>query len=205
VALITSFYSDPAGSERFRGYARRLEADLKAIGAAYEIGEVTHCGSWLRTCRAKPRYLESVLERVARPIVWVDADSRVYKPLPELGPATYDVAAPASTLSPIGRVRFHVEAALIYLNHTPGAREFLSRWRTKCESLDWPVGDHCHFLCTWEELEASGGVKLLKLPPGVCARSNGGGNFADLVTSEFPGKQAEVDLAVRFHREAGTR
>jgi hypothetical protein len=107
--------------------------------------------------------------------VWVDADSRVYKPLPELGPATYDVAAPASTLAPIGRVRFHVEAALIYLNHTPGARKFLSRWRTKCESLDWPVGDHCHFLSTWEELEAPGGVKLLKLPPGVCARGNCGG------------------------------
>jgi hypothetical protein len=94
--LITSFYSDPAGSEKFRGYARRLEADLKAIRAEYEIGEVPYCGSWLRTSRAKPRYLEAALGRTGRAIVWVDADSRVYKPLPELGPGTYDVAAPAS-------------------------------------------------------------------------------------------------------------
>jgi len=204
MTLITSFFSDPPGSSVYANYAKRLEEDLQAIGLEYEINPFPYQGSWLETCRARPAYLQEVLNRVQRPIAWIDVDSRVRQPIPHLDPATYDVAAPASkNKRPLGNLLFHIEIALLYLNNTAGARSFLADWRARCEGLDWPVSDHCHFLFTWAELGARDHVKLLKLPLGVCGRKPRD-NAVELVTSQFAGKQAEYDRAIQFHKSGGT-
>jgi len=78
--LIVSYYADEPGRGTFAGYAALLKLDLERIRLPYEITRVPYQGTWLKTCRQKPAFLLAALNRYDRPLIWIDADSRVHQP-----------------------------------------------------------------------------------------------------------------------------
>jgi hypothetical protein len=151
----------------------------------------------------KPEFIESALDRLQRPLVWVDVDSRVLAPLPEIALESYDIAAPQSKNHNTGMVTISVEVALLFINNTERARVFLKQWRRRCEISPLPVTDHYHFLHTWTELNQPG-TKLQVLPNSYCRDIEGPDTIVQLRRSQCQLRNAEMAAVNRFHRTAGT-
>lgn len=193
---VISFYSDPPNTTIYTDCSRQLREDLLAIGTKYYLANIPFPGTWLRTCWAKPGFIEDHLDE---PVVWLDVDSRVLKPLPQLDPTSYDIAAPASNGVNTGLISIHVEVAMLYVNNTRRARAFIKRWRERCEECNWPVTDHYHFLKTWEEFEST--ATLRTLPRHYCQRERTAETVVLFRSEWFPQKQEESDRMNRFHEQ----
>jgi len=98
----------------------------------------------------------------------------------------------------MGPLTFVIEVAMLHINNTPLARDFLTRWAERCRS-DAPVGDHAHALPVWEEMEKEGIGKLRILPRTFCDRQANKYSIVSLITSRFDGKTTEMKRAVGYH------
>jgi len=108
----------------YEAEAKLLRLSLEAHGLEYHIAATPNLGSWQKNTQYKSQFIAAELERLKRPVVWVDADAIVIQ-RPELlltMPAGVDVAA----------VRFatdkHLLSGTVYFSGSPKCMEVVKRW-----------------------------------------------------------------------------
>lgn len=197
--MIVSFFADKPHETLFEDYSKLFASDLKALGYEADIAKLPYKFNRWSTIKQKPGYILSKLEEYNEPIIWMDVDTRIHQRLPELT-VDYDIAVPKRINESFPY--YHVEVALIYVNNTQAARDFLQCWKSKAESSPLHKGDHWYFIEAWNEYIADGGrgCKLVELPNKFCSDKVGGeGNITTLISSSYPAKLQEYKDARTFN------
>ena len=136
--LIISFATDPPDSSFYRKAAVNLKAQCDAHGMECVI-ETMRGDSWLANTRRKPAFILEHLLDLKGPVLWVDVDSRLCRPI--------DLDPPA--LCDIGVCKFNDarEKFLIYgvgtllFRYTALSIELLEEWAMCCS---WPTAHPDH-------------------------------------------------------------
>ena len=141
---VVSFYS---GDPIYAKYAERLEASCRQWGLPHVIAPlVTHLNDWVEITNLKGRFLLHTMRKLARPLLWIDADGELLAE-PKL---LYDCDADFGVFAkdrgkrkwkPIGRPPMELPelwpdelggkwflSGTVFLNNTRGAMELLDCW-----------------------------------------------------------------------------
>lgn len=127
-AIVVSFFTD---EPYYRDAAERLRRDCTNLGVDCEIApRSTSAEHWIDACRGKIPFLLEMHRKHQRPILWLDADSRLARMPPALQSANCDFAAflrgfrYLRDFDPVAMPRFFAPFAL-YFNFTSAATAFL--------------------------------------------------------------------------------
>lgn len=120
---LVSFYTD---DDYYRPHGRRLQKECDALGVPHEIIPKPSAGGYLANTRIKPFAIRELLMKVGGPVLWVDVDASVLKPLTWLQQNANGSDFGARPM-PEGRIRkWHV--GTLYFRHSPPALTLLNRW-----------------------------------------------------------------------------
>jgi hypothetical protein len=122
---VISFYSDIDGKTYYSDHAKRLKTQLDNFGIPNDLREKVSLGSYQKNCLSKPQFIYQLLIQKQKPVVWLDIDSDVRKPLNVFDMFTNntDVAVACSTN------KLHAaKASPIYFGFNSNSLEFLQHW-----------------------------------------------------------------------------
>ena len=145
INFVTAYTPD---LQRYRTDAFYLRKDCARLGL--ELTEIKYedHGCWGANCRAKAAIFSEWLHEHRKPVVFLDADSRIFQ-MPGLFGEIRDAfgAVPTRNLDPRGRPFF---ASPLYF--TEDAIPLVEAWRDLCEQNQArrPTGDH-EYLCRAHE------------------------------------------------------
>lgn len=132
--IVISFYT---ANWKYSEHAARLKAECEELGLEYLIEERPDRGDYLANCRQKPAFIAECLEKLKRPVLWIDVDGSIYK-RPELFEnIDADFAAFPKEQ---GDRRWYV--CTLYFG--PGALSFVQAWAAMCK--DWSDESALHDL-----------------------------------------------------------
>jgi hypothetical protein len=166
--IVISYYSDVGGRDYYTRSAHRLRDRLDALRVPYDIRHRPSLGSYRANCLAKPGYILERLEETQAPLVWLDVDSIVYRPLDafdELAGTGVDVGVASATGDPLD-----LQSSPLFFGYTSGARELLAAWRESAEHLlvsERTAFDHEALLAVFPRL--TGQLDIRVLGPEYCA------------------------------------
>lgn len=105
--------------------AKGLRLSMEAHGLDYYLESVKNLGSWQKNTQYKARYIQAMLAKHKRPLVYVDVDAIVVqRPSVLLSmPATVDLAAVHYAVS--GK---ELLSGTVYFGNTPACRALVDRW-----------------------------------------------------------------------------
>jgi len=118
--VVVSYYTN---NWEYPQRAKQLRRDCETLELRNDIVELDDTGSWIDNTRLKANFVHQKLEEHKRPILWIDADSRILKTPYGISPHA-DFAA-VRAISPSKKTWF---AGTLYFNYTPEGREFARRW-----------------------------------------------------------------------------
>jgi hypothetical protein len=178
---IISFY---AGDSLYCAAADRLRADCGVLNLQHDIAELSNSSglNWLEICRRKPAFFLEMQRKHCRPILWLDADSRLRKLPSALDRATCEVAGflrgfrYLRDFDPVALPRFFAPFAL-YFNYTPRATAFLELLVSIAEEAPEDASDDFILQEAW--LRHDQQLSVMVLPP-------------DLVGHEWPLKEGQA-------------
>lgn len=78
---VISFYSDVDNNTYYSDHAIRIKQQLDELGVPYDIREKQSLGSYQKNCLSKPSFIYKLLIEKQKPVIWLDIDSNVLKPL----------------------------------------------------------------------------------------------------------------------------
>lgn len=151
---VISYFTAPYKKE-----AARLIASCKHFGLDYAIEEIACQSSWEKNCNYKPTF---ILEKLDRPVVWVDADAAFVQKPELLKTLNCDLAVWIN-----GKLEkthpSQVISATIYCNSTDKGRELLKHWEQRC--LQNPT--------TWDQISLRDAIhcssaNIYSLPQNYC-------------------------------------
>jgi hypothetical protein len=154
--VIVSFYTPD-----YAHHARRLEAECKTLGLAYEIVPHEPIGEWIDNTRIKGRIVLDAMNKHNKPVLWVDVDSSVHQK-PHL--FSYVKADFAAKTKQSGERPFSV--GHLWFNNTKKGREFLEKWALECDNAPQGVSDEWAMCEAWKKVK---GVKYIGLPDSYFA------------------------------------
>ncbi|MER8547340.1 hypothetical protein [Mesorhizobium sp. M0684] len=123
--LIVSYFTPGTAYET---RAARLKASVDRLGLESRIEPRAAKGSWVENCAQKAIFVKEVRERERRPILWVDADAIIRRPLLELVDCSADLAL-------VKRNGWHFSGGQIFFAHTAGADTVIDIWCRYCEKF----------------------------------------------------------------------
>ena len=130
---IISFYSDIDGTTYYSDCAKRLTPQLTALNVPHDIREKPSLGSYQKNCLSKPLFIYSMLTEKKKPLVWLDVDSTVLKPLDvyDSCEGNTDIALACTTGNMMS-----AKASPIYFDYNNRIKLFLQKWMQLAEELD---------------------------------------------------------------------
>lgn len=130
--LVVSFYSDIENRTYYSDHGKRLVERCKSLDIPYDIQEKKSLGSYQDNCLSKPQYILDILDKKQQPILWLDIDSLVHKPLD-----VFDEFEDKSdvVLSTANGMLSGIKASPIYFNNNDNARKFLNTWIDSAEKI----------------------------------------------------------------------
>ena len=117
------------GEDLYVEGAERMRESAEKFGYEVHTERMGDKGSWTANCAFKPKFLASCMERFDRPLVWVDADAVIHRPLEHLESPYIEFAVAWDPLLPFKSFM----SAVIYLTQTPAATRILGEWGEACE------------------------------------------------------------------------
>lgn len=123
--LLISFYSDIEGRTYYSDNAKRLIGECESLAIPHDIREKETLGTYQLNCLSKPQYILDRLNELNRPIIWMDIDSKIHKPLIIFDQFDESVDLVIATAN--GQLS-GMKASPLYFGNTEMAREFLSAW-----------------------------------------------------------------------------
>ena len=124
--LLISFYSDIEDRTYYSDHASRLIAECETLGIPHNIKEKPSLGTYQLNCLSKPAYILNLLEELDQPLLWVDIDSKIHKPLDIFD--AFDSSSTDMVLATANGMLSGIKASPLYFGNTSMAREFLKAW-----------------------------------------------------------------------------
>jgi len=139
--LIVSYYTPGTAYETS---AMALRDDATRLGLSCRIEPRPARGSWVENCAQKARFIRELHLQEQRPLLWLDADSRLRRPLHVLEDSAADLA--------VARLRgWEFYTGQIYFGATPAASRLLDIWVDYCERFP-EIWDQVSLGYAWWEL-----------------------------------------------------
>ena len=159
--LVISFYSDIEDNTYYSDHGKRLQSECESFGMPYIIEHKESLGTYRDNCLSKPRYILEKLEEYNRPLLWLDVDSRVHKPLDIFDTFGDDVdIAVASSNGQLSGVK----ASPIFFRNNDKAKSVLYTWMSAIDKIkedNQPVFDHEPFFGVLHALASSMNIGLV--------------------------------------------
>lgn len=137
--IIISYYTD---NWEYPARAEQLMADCDTFNIDHHIVQMPDTGTWIQNTRLKATFVHEQLERLKRPVLWIDADSRLLQS--PHGILKYADFAGVRAKSPTSKVFY---AGTLYFNYTDAGRDFARRW-AEC---DVEGSDHTALDSVWHQ------------------------------------------------------
>ena len=118
--IVISYYTN---NWEYPQRAEQLRKDCETFGLRNDIVELEDAGSWIDNTRLKSRFVYEKLEEHKRPVLWIDADSRILKS--PLGISPYADFAAVRAKSPSKKTWY---AGTLLFNYTDIGRDITRRW-----------------------------------------------------------------------------
>ena len=130
--LLVSFYSDIENRTYYSDHGKRLKESCESLGIPNDIREKESLGSYQDNCLSKPQFILDNLNEKQQPILWMDVDSLVHKPLD-----IFDNFEGKSdvVLSTSNGMLSGIKASPIYFDNTDNTRKFLHTWIRSAEKI----------------------------------------------------------------------
>lgn len=129
--LISYYTPDPANY--YVGFAEELKKSCRKLQVPYFISEKKCTGSYLGNTRLKPSFIKEALTMLRCPVLWVDCDAELFRPIDEIAYLEKTSADFAVKYKPEGSPRkYHV--GTMWFNFNESALRFLDYWIAKCEA-----------------------------------------------------------------------
>lgn len=121
---VVSYYTD-----NYKHVATSLIRSCQRLRIPYTIKRIKNKGSWEHNCNYKPVFLLQMLK--TEPIVWVDADARVVRPIEGILESRGDICA--------YHLDNYIQTGTMLIRPTDNARRILRTWQQQCASnpLEW--------------------------------------------------------------------
>ena len=171
--IVVSLYS---GHDYYRRAADRLRSDCERLNVESDIVELENIDDldWIAICRRKVPFFLEMMNRHQRPILWLDADSRIGEWPGVFDGQTCDLAGFLRGLrylrdfDPVALPRFFSPFAL-YFNCTPAAREFLETMVALEREFRGHATDDFFLEEAWRAHERE--LTVTVLPPSIVGRT----------------------------------
>lgn len=148
------------GEDLYVEGVERMRKSAEELGYEVYTEEVSSKGSWTANCAFKPKFLTSCVARFGRPLVWVDADAVLYKPLEHLECPYIEFAVAWDPLLPFKSFA----SGVVYLAATPASHRILEEWGDACnkavrgKSREW---DQVTLYKVWKKMKDPPVTKIL--------------------------------------------
>ncbi|MEL6498196.1 MAG: class I SAM-dependent methyltransferase [Planctomycetota bacterium] len=155
VPAVVSYYTvgTPYADE-----VKGLLGSCAKLGLDHHVRGVESAGSWEANCAMKARFIRDELDRLDRPVLWVDADAVIRRPPVLLSGGEPDFA--------VHKFRgWQFASGTVYFNRTPLARRVVDRWVELCEARP-EIWDQIHLDSAWESVAARYPLRTQWLPAG---------------------------------------
>ena len=123
--LIVSYFTPGTAYEV---HAMALLGDVRRLGLEARIEPRRTMGSWVENCAQKARFISEMHREEQRPLLWLDADARLRRPLRELAGIKADFAI-------VRRHGWSFYGGQIYFGVGPRAAHLLETWCGYCEAF----------------------------------------------------------------------
>lgn len=151
--LIISYYTPGTA---YQELAAKLARSAGRLGLDAVIEPRPSRGTWLANCAQKAEFVRDMRRQVPGPIVWIDADADLRRPLTELQDCGADLAV-------VRREGWLFWGSLIYFADTPAANRLIASWCEYC--TDQPhVWDQVSLGYSWWDRTLAGDLTTLALP-----------------------------------------
>ncbi len=157
--LVVSYFTPDTPYE---AHALALARSVRELGLDCRIEPRPSAGSWTGNCAQKALFIRDMHRAEGRPILWVDADGRMRRPLDELSQASADLAV-------VRREGWSFYGGQIYFGAGPAATALIDRWCAYCEA-DPHVWDQVSLGYAWWDRTLAGPLDVLWLPEAVFAK-----------------------------------
>ena len=123
--LLISFFSDIEGNTYYSDHASRLISECESLGIPYDIREKPSLGTYQLNCLSKPKYILDMIEGLNQPVLWVDIDTKVHKPLDIFD--NFDSSTDMVLATSNGMLS-GIKASPLYFGNTENAKQLLTAW-----------------------------------------------------------------------------
>ena len=154
---VVSYYTENTGYAR---EARRLIDSLSSLGMAFDVAPVASRGSWLRNCAIKPDFILHMLEKHQRPIVWLDADAEVLRPLDVFQNAEFEFGVRRRHYTHLDESFGPWQSGTLYFGTSELAWALLKGWRALGRELPDEL-DQKTLYATWDNMDSKPMTHLL--------------------------------------------
>jgi hypothetical protein len=149
--LIISFYTN---DWEYPEHATRLKNECKSFKLPNYIIEQKSTTDYIKNTAIKPFFIKDALLKFRRPVVWIDVDALLLKPI-DIDFADYDLVACKHTTPSLNR---EWAVSTLGFNFTKESIAFLTEW---C-NLTTSGTDESSFELAWQKMKDT--VKVLSLP-----------------------------------------
>jgi hypothetical protein len=164
---VISFYSDLDGSTYYSDHANRIIKQLDSFSIPYDIREKKSLGSYQKNCLSKPDFIYKMLTEKKHPIIWLDIDSDVRKPLD-----IFDnfINGTDVVVSCAANMLVAAKASPIFFNYNPKVLEFLQTWcfMARQATLSGKWFDHESLIGILHTFHAKESFNMKFLGPNYC-------------------------------------
>jgi hypothetical protein len=157
--LIVSYYTPGTAYET---HAMALRGDVDRLGLSARIEPREARGSWLENCAQKAGFIREMHQQEQRPLLWLDADARLHRPLRELQGISADFAA-------VRRRGWEFSGGQIYFGAGPAATRLLDIWCDFCQRFP-QIWDQVSLGYAWWEVSVQEGLNTHWLDESLYTR-----------------------------------
>jgi len=149
--LIVSYYTPS-----YKAHADELRRSIDKLELEHRIEPRESTGKWIENCARKAVFIQEMRQATRRPVLWIDADAILRRPLYELIGSTADLAA-------VKRDGWSFMGGQVYFGTGPAADFIMDRW---CSiSREYPhIFDQVALGYAWWEAVLEMNVKVEWLP-----------------------------------------
>lgn len=158
--LIVSYYTP---NSAYEVHARMLLEDTKRLGLEARIEPLPARSSWLENCAQKAEFIKNIHNQEQRPLLWIDADARLFRPLTMLERNDIDFAAVILN-------GWEFMGGQIYFGATPAATSLIQKWCSYCQAFPH-IWDQVSLGYAWWDVSLETDLKMLILPQRVMKKA----------------------------------
>lgn len=131
--VVISFYTNNA---YYVKHAARLVAQCERLGYHHYIVNRKYGDNWLENCRKKPMFILEMLGKLNRPVLWVDVDCEILRPL------DFEIGKPWANMIRAGDGQ--PQSNVHYVEPSAANRAFIATWIQTMRENN--LGDHLAFV-----------------------------------------------------------